>query len=71
MSAADGYFGERVAATYDQEHADMFAPAAVEPTVEMLARLAGAGDRVRYLRGTHLRNPRRPGVAGQFAQRRG
>jgi SAM-dependent methyltransferase len=42
-SAADGYFGERVAATYDQHVADMFAPEAVEPAVEMLARLAGNG----------------------------
>jgi SAM-dependent methyltransferase len=42
-TAADGYFGDRVAATYDQDAADMFAPAAVEPVVEVLAGLAGAG----------------------------
>lgn len=38
----DGYFGERVAATYDDD-AVMFDPAAVDPVVEFLARLAGHG----------------------------
>jgi SAM-dependent methyltransferase len=40
---SDGYFGERVAATYDQETAEMFEPAAVGPAVEVLAELAGGG----------------------------
>ncbi|MEU1478135.1 class I SAM-dependent methyltransferase [Streptomyces sp. NPDC005760] len=37
----DGYFGEAVAATYDESSAAMFAPEAVEPAVEVLAGLAG------------------------------
>src|SRR5215468_8053473 len=40
---ADGYFGEPVAATYDEESAEMFAPAAVDPAVDLLAGLAGDG----------------------------
>jgi SAM-dependent methyltransferase len=39
----DGYFGERVAAVYDEESAEMFDPAVVEPAVEVLAGLAGGG----------------------------
>lgn len=39
----DGYFGESVAATYDESSAEMFTPDAVEPAVEVLAELAGAG----------------------------
>ena len=38
----DGYFGERVAATYD-EPGGMFDPAVVGPTVDFLAELAGTG----------------------------
>jgi 16S rRNA A1518/A1519 N6-dimethyltransferase RsmA/KsgA/DIM1 with predicted DNA glycosylase/AP lyase activity len=38
----DGYFGERVVATYD-ESTDIFEPGAVDATVEVLARLAGRG----------------------------
>lgn len=38
----DGYFGERVAATYDQP-AGISEPGAVEPAAEVLARLAGRG----------------------------
>jgi SAM-dependent methyltransferase len=41
MSGDDGYFDERVAATYD--HDEMFDPAAVEPAVDFLATLAGGG----------------------------
>ena len=37
------HFGERVAATYDQSSADMFAPAVVDPVVDFLAGLAGDG----------------------------
>jgi SAM-dependent methyltransferase len=42
---ADGYFGERVAAKYDEsdEIADMFDPAVVEPVVDFLFELAGSG----------------------------
>ncbi len=37
------YFGERVAARYDESEADMFAPAVVDPAVDFLAELAGHG----------------------------
>src|SRR5262249_23704646 len=43
MDDADGYFGEPVAATYDEESAEMFAPGAVDPVVDLLAGLAGDG----------------------------
>jgi SAM-dependent methyltransferase len=39
----DGYFGERVAARYDESSAEMFDPAVVEPVVDVLAELAGNG----------------------------
>jgi len=37
----DGYFGEEVAARYDESSAEMFDPAVVEPAVDFLAELAG------------------------------
>src|SRR3954454_21298566 len=43
MPDPDGYFGERVAARYDASSAEMFAPAAVDPVVDLLAELAGGG----------------------------
>jgi SAM-dependent methyltransferase len=39
----DGYFGERVAARYDESEAEMFDPAVVDPAVDFLAELAGQG----------------------------
>jgi SAM-dependent methyltransferase len=39
----DGYFGERVAARYDESEAGMFDPAVVEPVADFLADLAGSG----------------------------
>jgi SAM-dependent methyltransferase len=39
----DGYFGERVAARYDESAADMFDPAVVDPVVDFLADLARRG----------------------------
>ncbi len=39
----DGYFGERVAARYDESAAEMFDPSVVEPVVDHLAELAGGG----------------------------
>ena len=39
----DGYFGEPIAADYDDPSSDMFAPAAVEPAADFLAELAGDG----------------------------
>ena len=37
------YFGERVAQKYDEDEAEMFDPALVDPAVDFLAELAGAG----------------------------
>jgi SAM-dependent methyltransferase len=39
----DGFFGERVAATYDDSLAEMFDPKAVDPAVDFLVELAGTG----------------------------
>jgi SAM-dependent methyltransferase len=39
----DGYFGERVAATYDESSAEMFEPSVVDPVVDVLAWLAAGG----------------------------
>jgi len=39
----EGFFGERVASSYDERSADMFDPAVVTPVVDLLARLAGQG----------------------------
>ena len=43
MDNEDGYFDEQAAARYDEQSADMFEPGAVEPVVEVLAKLAGGG----------------------------
>jgi SAM-dependent methyltransferase len=43
MDDADGCFGERVAATYDESEADMFEPGVVDAAVGVLAALAGSG----------------------------
>jgi SAM-dependent methyltransferase len=40
---ADGYFGESVAAGYDEGSADRYDPAVLEPAVDFLARLAAGG----------------------------
>jgi SAM-dependent methyltransferase len=42
MEDQDGYFGERIAATYDGT-SGVFAPGAVEATADLLAGLAGGG----------------------------
>ena len=39
----EDYFGEPVAARYDESSADMFEPAVVDPVVDFLADLAGHG----------------------------
>src|SRR5215204_1273192 len=44
MPDEDGYFGERVAARYDQSAAEAFEPAVVDPIVDLLAELAGDGS---------------------------
>ena len=41
MDDEDGYFGERVAASYDDPSDDMFNPALVDTVAEVLAGLAG------------------------------
>jgi len=43
VEGEDGYFGEPVAATYDESSADMFEPAVVDVAVDFLAGLAGGG----------------------------
>jgi SAM-dependent methyltransferase len=43
MTGTDDYFDERVAASYDEDAAEMFAPARLGPTVDFLAELAGDG----------------------------
>jgi SAM-dependent methyltransferase len=39
----DGYFGEHIAARYDESAVDMFDPAVVEPVVDILAALSDGG----------------------------
>ena len=39
----DGYFGEQVAATYDDLSSELFSPEVVDPAVDLLAELAGSG----------------------------
>jgi SAM-dependent methyltransferase len=41
--ATDGYFGETVAARYDEAAANLFAPAVLEPAVDFLAERVGSG----------------------------
>jgi SAM-dependent methyltransferase len=48
----EGFFGERVAATYDESAADMFDPAVVTPVVDLLAELAGDGRALELAIGT-------------------
>ena len=43
MDDEDGYFGERVAASYDDPSDDMFNPALVDTVADVLAGLAGGG----------------------------
>jgi SAM-dependent methyltransferase len=43
VTADEGFFGERIAAVYDENLAGMFDPAVVEPAVDLLAELAGDG----------------------------
>ena len=43
MDVADGYFGERVAASYDESSAEMFEPDVLDATVDVLAELARGG----------------------------
>ncbi|QOV33936.1 methyltransferase domain-containing protein [Streptomyces ferrugineus] len=43
MTDDDGYFGENIAAGYDDEESDVFRPDVVGRTVDLLAELAGDG----------------------------
>jgi len=43
MDDEDSYFGERVAASYDESLAGIFEPGAIDAVVEVLAELAGGG----------------------------
>ena len=52
MGADEGFFGERVAAAYDEHSAGMFDPAVVGPAVEMLAELAGDRAALEFAIGT-------------------
>src|SRR3954470_6095565 len=52
MSGDEGYFGERVAAVYDEHSATMFDPAVVEPAVARLAGLAEGGAALEFAIGT-------------------
>ena len=48
----DGFFGERIAATYDEDSAEMFAPEVLDPAVDFLAGLAGDGRALEFGIGT-------------------
>jgi SAM-dependent methyltransferase len=48
----DGYFGERVAASYDDPSDRMFEPEVIDPAVRLLAELAGGGRALELAIGT-------------------
>jgi len=48
----EGYFGERIAARYDERSGSMFDPAVVGPAVDTLAELAGDGSALEFAIGT-------------------
>jgi Methyltransferase domain len=52
VESGEGYFGERVAADYDEHSASMFDPAVVGPAVERLAEFAGDGGALEFAIGT-------------------
>jgi trans-aconitate methyltransferase len=52
MGADEGYFGERVAARYDDASWSMFDPEVIAPTVDLLAELAGDGAALEFAIGT-------------------
>ena len=52
MDDPDGYFGEQVAAGYDDPSDPMFAPEAIDPAVSLLAALAGSGRALELAIGT-------------------
>jgi Methyltransferase domain len=52
VGADEGYFGERVAAVYDELSANMFDPAVVRPAADLLAELAADGAALEFAIGT-------------------
>ena len=48
----DGYFDERVAATYDESEGETFDPAVIDLTVDVLVELAGEGRALEFGIGT-------------------
>jgi hypothetical protein len=52
VAADHGYFGERIAARYDDASWSMFDPAVVGATVDFLAELAGDGGALEFAIGT-------------------
>jgi SAM-dependent methyltransferase len=52
MPGPDGYFDERVAASYDASSSDMFEPDVLGPAVDVLAELAGDGRALELAIGT-------------------
>ena len=52
MDTDAGYFGERVAATYDEHSGGMFDPEVVGPAVRKLAELADGGAALEFAIGT-------------------
>jgi SAM-dependent methyltransferase len=52
VGADEEYFGERVAAAYDERSATMFDPAVVGPAVDRLAELAANGAALEFAIGT-------------------
>jgi SAM-dependent methyltransferase len=52
MAGEEGYFGERVAARYDNASWSMFDPEVIGPTVDLLSELAGDGRALEFAIGT-------------------
>ena len=52
MDDPDGYFGEPVAASYDDPSDRMFQPEAIDPAVSLLTELAGSGRALELAIGT-------------------
>ena len=52
MDNDDGYFGEEIAARYDETEGSMFSADVIGPTVEFLAGLAGDGGALEFAIGT-------------------
>ncbi len=48
----DGFFAERVAATYDEDSKDHFAPELIDPTVDFLVERAAGGPALEFAIGT-------------------